>query len=399
MVSTDTHEPLKFSFIDAIRGYAILMVIVCHSVLSYDGMVWPIKRLASLGWHGVQLFFVASSLTLLLSWSSRKRHESKPALLFFIRRWFRIAPMYFVAFAIYFLLNPPGVKFSWTQVFSTLTFVNAWSPMQTPTVASAWSSVPGSWSVSDEFGFYLLFPLLATYIRGLRSSLIFLASCLALSLILNSIFLPNFELYYTQSAASQFIYYWLPNQLPVFAIGFVVFALIGKLLSNQNTVKIRAILSSYTTVIIAASWVLFFSLAYTDASRYLLVSNLHVPIHIMASTIFAAIIVVMSLGGKTVFNNAPIQLVGRLSFSAYLVHFGVIHVIYDLFPGLLGVHTTGVSGVLHCVVFLLLVFMVTFSISWASYTFIEKPFIGLGKRVCVWVDERGWLGLQRRADA
>lgn len=30
MVSTDTHEPLKFSFIDAIRGYAILMVVHIH---------------------------------------------------------------------------------------------------------------------------------------------------------------------------------------------------------------------------------------------------------------------------------------------------------------------------------------------------------------------------------
>ncbi len=62
-------EP-KYEFIDAARGVAILLVLICHTAVSQQP--WPMRRFTELGWHGVQLFFVVSSMTLALSWQYRR---------------------------------------------------------------------------------------------------------------------------------------------------------------------------------------------------------------------------------------------------------------------------------------------------------------------------------------
>ena len=63
----------KYAYIDGLRGIAILMVVLFHQTPS---VVWKssatrfdilIQSATSLGQMGVQLFFVASALTLCLS--------------------------------------------------------------------------------------------------------------------------------------------------------------------------------------------------------------------------------------------------------------------------------------------------------------------------------------------
>lgn len=84
--------------IDCVRGYAVVLVILCHLVYAYPGIPYPVHRLATFGWHGVQLFFLASAVTLLLSWHAEvARHGRASFGRFLIRRVFRIAPAYFAA--------------------------------------------------------------------------------------------------------------------------------------------------------------------------------------------------------------------------------------------------------------------------------------------------------------
>ena len=47
--------------------------------------------------RGVELFFVVSALTLCLSSAARSNREALPTLNFYIRRFFRIAPMFYIA--------------------------------------------------------------------------------------------------------------------------------------------------------------------------------------------------------------------------------------------------------------------------------------------------------------
>ena len=64
--------PNRYAYIDALRGYAILLVIAVHSSGYFSDLSYPVQTLAYQGARGVQLFFVASSLTLCISWSARQ---------------------------------------------------------------------------------------------------------------------------------------------------------------------------------------------------------------------------------------------------------------------------------------------------------------------------------------
>ena len=149
---------MKYRYIDCIRGYAILLVITCHMTGAIPELPWPVKRLTEHGWYGVQLFFEASCLTLLLSWHHSREAVEGRTTRFFIRRFFRIAPLYYLAAAAYFALEPPPSGFDPVQLVAAMGFVNSWSPHWMPTVAGGWYVVPGGWSIGVEFTFYVLFP-------------------------------------------------------------------------------------------------------------------------------------------------------------------------------------------------------------------------------------------------
>ena len=53
--------PHRYAYIDAIRGYAILLVIAVHSSQYFSDLPDAVRTLADQGARGVQLFFVASA--------------------------------------------------------------------------------------------------------------------------------------------------------------------------------------------------------------------------------------------------------------------------------------------------------------------------------------------------
>jgi peptidoglycan/LPS O-acetylase OafA/YrhL len=68
----ETSSPARhFDHIDALRGYAILMVIAVHASQSFPDLPNSLAKILSQGARGVQLFFVTSALTLSMSWVAR----------------------------------------------------------------------------------------------------------------------------------------------------------------------------------------------------------------------------------------------------------------------------------------------------------------------------------------
>lgn len=73
-----------------------------HSFQIFD-LGSKLNAMFSMGAKVVQMFFVASSFTLFLSFNHRKNTEERYIRNFFIRRFFRIAPMYYIVICFFFL--------------------------------------------------------------------------------------------------------------------------------------------------------------------------------------------------------------------------------------------------------------------------------------------------------
>jgi exopolysaccharide production protein ExoZ len=65
------NSPRHYAYIDALRGWAILGVIAFHVSQYFPGLEYPLRTVVGEGARGVQLFFVISALSLMLSWHQR----------------------------------------------------------------------------------------------------------------------------------------------------------------------------------------------------------------------------------------------------------------------------------------------------------------------------------------
>jgi peptidoglycan/LPS O-acetylase OafA/YrhL len=299
----------KLNYIDAIRGIAILMVIVHHT--AQQGTInapYPISVILSLGTRGVQLFFIASAFTLFRSYKNRNSFEKSPTKNFFIRRFFRIAPIYYLAI-IYFILhqyinvpywlgNQPYI--SVYNKISNILFLHGFSPY--------WinSLVPGGWSIAVEMMFYALFPFLFLKIKTINDAFIFLNITLIFKLIFQEFF-NYFQFIPSNYLKREFLFYYFPSQLPVFAMGIIMFFLIENIKSlDKVSIKIKLIT--------------FFLLLLQVGSTFdFLYLN-----HLVFGILFLIFGILLSKGKLSFITNSLIRYIGKISFSMYIIHFIVI---------------------------------------------------------------------------
>lgn len=373
----------KFGFIDAIRGYAVLCVILSHVGNSLPELPYPLAKLSNFGWNGVQLFFLTSCVTLLISWRSDERRGRINLQHFFIRRICRILPMYFLAGILYFFVKRPPDGFSTVQALSSLTFVNAWHPLLLPTVADRWSVVPGGWSISVEFSFYVLFPFVALRIRTARAALLctgvaFLIACLA-----NTIAAPLLGARYGEVAAGRFLYYWFPAQLPVFLMGTVLFGLITALRAQRHA-AFRQFFGRHSLWLGLLCLGACLGLAELPLpSAFPSGPPFWVPRAYLATLVFAVFTTVLACSTRSVFLSRPIRALGEVSFSAYLLHFAVIDLLFYAAPHVFDRNATGWAAIEAYVLLAAAVLPITFAISRLTYLGIERPMIAFGRRLCL----------------
>lgn len=354
-----------WDYIDALRGLAALGVIVVHIGTLFTQTPWRASQFFNLGAHGVQLFFMVSAVTLASSWHSRAAKEADPVRAFFIRRFFRIAPLFWIATLVYLLVALAMMPF-WRSgpveaqsVFLTLIFAHGWTP------ASINGVVPGGWSIADEMTFYLMFPLLMVLVTNLRRAVALFAISVLVALTANQ----YGATIYNVPLKSPFLYYWLPNQIPVFALGLVAYHLIPWARSTGE----------------AASWKLMAAgavlLALTAWGPFPWTASLSHPMmwrDMVAAFGFLVIILALAAHPWKLLVNETTKQMGEVSFSTYLVQFVVIQVALSI----LG--RTSISGWKAIVLYgiaIVVVATVTTMLATVTYRRIEKPFIRLGHRL------------------
>lgn len=350
-------EAQKYGYIDALRGYAFLIVMFGHvsQLMSFHGMWKSLLQKTSMG---VQLFYVVSALALTMSWHSRK----DGAVNFFIRRIFRIAPLFWLAIVFYVALYgfgersaaPSGI--SWTDVALTTTFTHMLSPNAINSV------VPGGWSVAVEMSFYLIFPLCMMMIRGWKSAVLFVIASYYSGKYVSALL---GKLYATQGYPDYLVQVWkdyiLPAQISAFAIGICLHFVIVRL--KYMTGKFFAYSTFISAVVVTIC--AFFYLQYGG------------PIAVLTySFIFALFALSFSTGHFSIIVNKHIQKLGVLSFSAYLLHFAVIYLFkkYGIVDYLMQYGKSAALPMLS-----LFVLSLTTSISYFTHRFVETPGIQLGR--------------------
>jgi peptidoglycan/LPS O-acetylase OafA/YrhL len=360
-----TVEPKKFAFIDALRGLAILAVILVHAGSAVPpSSAWLATLMAS-GARGVQLFYIASALTLCLSWQARSAAERAPLRNFYLRRLFRIVPMFYIAIAGYLLLYglapryyaPNGVE--WYYVPLTALFLNGFHP---ETITSV---VPGGWSIVVEMTFYLVLPLLIQAARSITAlvvlgaiTLIGARAAASLAYAVYRSAYPADQLYLVDALAELNFF----SQLPVF-----VFGMIAWWLQQHRAAWTRGVTAG---ALLFAGWLAAMTVTGMPVTRVL-------AMPVAMGAVFAIGALLLERWPVALLVNPLTTTIGKLSFSMYLSHFAVLD----------GFAAAGISrwftggGNAAALAHYLLLVIATAAVSRITYVFIERPAIAAGRGV------------------
>lgn len=352
----------KLSFLDALRGYAILGVVLTHSTRSLQQLPDWLYHIGIQGSRGVQLFFIVSAFTLFYSLERYTVSRQIPLQDFYTKRFFRIAPMFYAALLFYLsfdLINQfIGVSTAYPDVtlsllVSTLTFTNVLHPEW------LFSLVPGGWSISNEFLFYACVPFLFKWIKTARQGILWTTLTLVLSIVLHLLTEQRQPFMDVKS----FAFYWFPNQLPIFLMGVTLY-----LAWRDQSWSVR---THYAMTF--GSIALLIILGITPYDVYSAF-----PKHALFGLAFCLLALGLSGIRGRILNHPVMQYIGRISFSLYLVHFFVLDWVNHLF------NETWTQQYNVTTVWLL-TFLVTFVVSGViasvTYRVIERPGIQLGRSI------------------
>jgi peptidoglycan/LPS O-acetylase OafA/YrhL len=155
-MSIDKNDKNRVLGLDIVRSIAILLVVYTHGMYFFPkGIMRFSYLLPRPNIDGVSIFFVLSGFligTILLKIFERTDFTLKEMLRFWIRRWFRTLPNYFlillilVLYQIFILGNLGGFTFKYLFFAQNLTGPHPWL-------------FPEAWSLSVEEWFYFSFPI------------------------------------------------------------------------------------------------------------------------------------------------------------------------------------------------------------------------------------------------
>ncbi|MBN7137668.1 hypothetical protein A7A76_23500 [Lysobacter enzymogenes] len=347
--------------LDALRGLAALYVVVYHVMAMPDphlaAPAWAVPAIA-MGGSGVVLFFVMSAFSLCLTWP---RHAATGAALrsFYLSRVFRIAPLLLVLLAAMVLrdqMREPA-RYGAQEI--------AWNASMLFGLSPQWQAgiVMGSWTIGVEMLFYLVFPLLALYVRRLPAQLALLAASYALAMWAASAAPP--ALAFLGNG------YGLLTQMPIFVLGCVLFGawqwLRGLPAAPRRGLGLGA-LACGAAGLAAIPYGVLPTGAWT--------SGWH-----LSALAYGLILLGLLLAGEGVAVRALVNratcFLGTISYSLYLVHPFVVSRLYGAFARLYAALPEGVAYA-AC---LALSLALAIPAAWLTYRFVEQPGIRWGRRL------------------
>lgn len=354
--------------LDCARGLAILLVFLFHawglSSLQLPGSPTPGLSLIAGGNTGVTLFFVLSGFLLSLPWLRHAADATQPKPLlaaYFKARALRIVPLYYVALLLTWLLTGNTATVARAALFQFVGF-------QAFPYSVVW------WTLVTEVQFYLLLPVGMVLWTGGRWPRLL---CIALLLAWAACY-ANLVLFGELASDKSFL---LTKSVfaraPAFLAGIAAAAiwlrlLQGSALSRQRPLARWGVLLLLLTALVLLERLL---LAVTQMGTGAAESSWHIH-HSYEAALWAVIMLCLLLGdlpAKGLLVNRGLAIVGKLSYSLYLVHVPVLfYLIYPMRESM-GAAAYHASGWLYLVPMVALA--LSLALSLASYQWLEKPFL------------------------
>jgi peptidoglycan/LPS O-acetylase OafA/YrhL len=359
----------KFDFIDALRGWAVMGVLMVHCA-RYIDLPYNFRQIAVNGAMGVQLFYIISAFTLFYSLNNRDELGFKN---FFIRRFFRIAPMYWFVIIISLLLFGTGtgsVYFDTRPEISTGNIIANFLLLHTTNPYYHNYLVTGGWSVGVEVGFYLLLPIIFINIKTLKNAISLTAALFLLAMAAKSY--SVFSIIPETDIWIDYINKSLPFHLPIFGMGIILyFVLFKSRFFNEGLATLDINTKRDISMICTAfSIFLLIVFAYGEGYRYL-------PNMFLYGAAFTIMLFGQALYSLKIIVNKISCFIGKISYSIYLLHFFFLSTAMTI-AGYLHVND---YPVVKFIIVLTITLLISTVAAYVTYMLIEQPFQKLGKLI------------------
>ena len=333
--------------LDGVRAIAVLLVITAHM----HNRFWD----ALGGWLGVYIFFVLSGY-LITSLALKEEAETGALSLrsFYIRRIFRIFPLYYLVLAVYCILifglgvSPDKRPQMAANMPYYLTYFQ-----EIPFFHEGLGTFGQSWSLGIEEKFYLLWPVVGFFLLHHKNALRLGFACV-MALILPS----------------------LGEMISTYASILTGCALAVALVDA----RVR------NSFVRAGRTGAYASLAALFAVHFLVVPRLDTDYRKLLYSVAAALCLGFILHVPTAINHVlgswVFVFIGKISYGIYLVHFLCLNVAERLMRGRL-------------IPSLLLAILLSIGVAYVLHLTVEKPLIRVGRLLAA--KYSGVRGLQRTA--
>jgi len=322
--------------LDGLRGVAILMVMSYHFILlaapftNNSFLKTTLVNAVSLGWAGVDLFFVLSGF-LITSILLKTRSDPHYFKNFYARRVLRIFPLYYL-FVVIMLISVPffsphvnlaATRSSWPFYMS---YLHNW--LYIPKFAGkvavmAPLTLGATWSIAIEEQFYFLWPSVV-YFLNRRKLFMLSIVVVALSLALR---LGLVEFAGSWKSLEYFLYYSSITRFDGLCVG----ALIALAFESERW---KAIFSRMAWPVFIAALAGMIGIVLANNDVFALSTNPYLDMwgYTLLALGSGALVVLVSSGAsqgmvRVLFRNPVLRFFGKYSYSMYLIHLPIIYLL------------------------------------------------------------------------
>lgn len=371
MLSIFKYNTNRLHGLDHLRAIAIILVMIYH----YHGTGVPswLEPIKSIGWTGVDLFFVLSGY--LIGFQLLKEYKETSAInfkQFYLKRFFRIIPAYLTMLIIYYLIGDLREGTGLPPLWKFLTFTQNYG-LDYPTQ----KTFSHAWSLCVEEQFYLLLPI--SIILIFKTKLQKLTPYLLVGLIVVGILIrvSNWNEYVQPFVDSgnrrqmivaflEKIYYPTHNRMDGLLIGILVASIFN------FKPRIKAYLTKYGNVVLIIGITLLI-LAYQICNSNLYNSTIY---GMPSVSIAHGIIVIAAISPTCIlykFKSIFSFVIATLSYALYLTHKQLYHSVKTV--------VTGIDNEFFQQHSFLICLIIAFIGGFLLHIMIEKPFLSLREKV------------------